>query len=104
MKDKVLTTLVVGGIVTFIICLLVWGCWSDNNGIRISTSKAYNHEMTEAQKQLEYPVEVTARIEYDGSYINSESRIVEFCDLKPTKKQMKAEMKVVWKQMKKGCE
>ena len=103
MKDKTLTTLAVVGIIIVVFGLIIWGCWSDSNGVRVSTDEPRDREVKATGQSFDIPIEVSARIEYDNDYIVSKDTIVEFCDVKATKKQMKAEMKIVWKQMKKGC-
>jgi len=103
MSDDTKTILSVIGIVCIIISIIVYGFWSDSNGIRVSTDEPTEREIKATGQSFNIPIEVRSRIEYKNDYVVSKDTIVEFCDVKETKKQMKEEMKIYWKEMKRGC-
>jgi hypothetical protein len=84
---------------------LCWGlCYFDNNGVRTRTDEVcYSWELEKVPEGIEIPIEVEAYVEYRGDNIKSIERIVEFCDVKATRKEMRQEMKTIWKEMKEGC-
>lgn len=101
-SDIFFTTLIVG-IICFITLLFgVINYW-DNNGIYVDTDEPMNHELNKLEMTYDIPIEVRGRIKYRGDYIVSRDTIVEFCEVKATKKQMRKDMKLIWKQMKEGC-
>ena len=103
MKDKILTILAVGGMIAAVFGILIWGGWVSNNGVSVYTDEPRDREIKATSQTFNIPIEVKGRIKYDGDFIISKDTIVEFCDVKESKKQMKQEMKVIWKEMRKGC-
>jgi len=91
--------------VVIAVCLFCTGlCYLDNNGVRTNTNEvSYSWQLEKVPEGIQIPIEVTAWVEYRGDNIKSIERIIEFCDVKETRKEMKKEMKVIWKQMKEGC-
>lgn len=85
--------LVVGSFVTGIMHL-------DENGVRVRTGNMWAHE---APKEMKIPIVVKGFIEYRGDNIYQRERIVEFCDVKEAKKEMRVEMRQYWQEMKEGC-
>ena len=90
-------------IVSFVGALSTGLCYLDNNGIRTGTDDVSRYEMNEVPAGIQTPIQVNAYIEYRSDYIKSSTRYVDFCDVKVTRKEMRKEMRVVWKEMKEGC-
>ena len=103
MKDNVKAMLAIIGIIVFVFGFIGYGCWSDSNGVRVYTDEPRDREVKATSQSFNIPIEVRCRIEYDNDFIVTKDTIVEFCDVKETKKLMKREMKVYWKEMRKGC-
>jgi len=81
--------------------ILSWAWHAESNGIRVRTDEpSFRAEIPEG---IKYPIEVRGYIEYENDYIVSREVIVDFCDVKETKKEMKREMREIWKEMKQGC-
>ena len=101
-KENIWIILFVVGVIGGIGGLLIWAYHTDANGIRVRTDEpSYRAEIPEG---IQYPIEVRGYIEYDNDYIVSRDTIVDFCDVKNTKKEMKREMKAIWKEMQHRCE
>ena len=92
------------GIVVGVFLFVAGLCYLDNNGVRTNTDEVcYTWQLEKTPEGIEIPIEVKAWVEYRGDNIKSIERIVEFCDVKETRKEMRKEMKVIWKEMKQGC-
>lgn len=88
-------------IVGAVIGMMGWMYHSDSNGIRVRTDEpSYGAEVPEG---IQYPIEIRAYIEYDNDYIVSRDTIVEFCDIKDAKREMKLKMKSIRSEMKRRC-
>jgi len=97
-------TLLFFGIILGVGLLCSGLCYLDNNGVRIRTDDvSYSWELEEVPEGIEIPIEVNAYVEYRGDDIKSITRYVEFCDVKETRKEMRKEMRLIWKEMKEGC-
>ena len=103
MKDNILAILAVGGIIAVVFGVLIWGSWVSGNGVRVYTDEPRDREVKAMNQTFNIPIEVKGRIKYNGDFIVSRDTIVEFCDVKESKKQMKQEMRTIWKDMRKGC-
>ena len=103
MKDNILATLAVVGIVALIFGIITWGCWMDSNGVHVYTDEPRAREIKETGQSYNIPIKVRGYIKYHDDRIVTRETIVEFCDVKESKKQMKQEMKVIWKEMRREC-
>ena len=100
LNDGWRTAIVICLFIVGVVGLLCVAYHYDSNGVRVRTNNLYSHE---APKDMEMPIEIVGIIEYDDDYIYRRERIVEFCNVKEAKKEMRQEMKVFWKEMKQGC-
>jgi len=100
-KENIWIILFVVGVIGGIVTLFVTADHFDSNGVRVSTDEpSYRAVIPEG---IQYPIEVRGQIEYDNDYIYSKEIIVDFCDVKTAEKEMKEELKVIWKEMRRGC-
>jgi hypothetical protein len=103
LKDKLSAILAVSSIVVVVFGIIIWGCWTDKNGVRVHSEEARPYDIVKTERSFETPILIKGRIEYDGRTIVSKERIVEFCDVKMEEGLMKQEMKKHWKEMREGC-
>lgn len=87
-------------IVIFLAVIVIGGSWLDNNGVRVSTD---NWDERNAPKELSIPVRVVGYIEYRDTDIHKKEKWVNYCEVKEAKKEMRKEMRIIWKEMKRGC-
>lgn len=70
------------------------------NGTWVYVENVYDSENI---TNIEIPIQIRGTIDYRGERIYTEKKVVEFCDVKKEKKEMKEKMKNIWKDMKRGC-
>jgi hypothetical protein len=103
MGEKTKNAVFVICFVIFVIGLLVGAKYTDCNGVRVTTEDAiYSWDKEGCPDSLIIPIKIVGGIEYDGDYIVTKQKFVEFCDVKTAKKEMKEELRGVWKEMRKG--
>ena len=102
-SDKTAIIAVIG-IVCMVFALIGYMYWSETNGIRVFTDEPSARELEATGQSFNIPIEIRCYIEYDGDFIVSKDSIVDFCYLKETEKQMKQEMKMIWKEMRRDCQ
>ena len=94
-------TLAMIGVVLAVSIFATSLAYFDNNGVRVKTGVVYNHY--EVSKDIENPIKVTGFVKYRGDAIASQTRIIDFCEVKKSKKEMRETMKVIRNEMKEGC-
>ena len=88
------------GFVAVIAGLAIGVGYLDDNKIDVYAS---THYWSDEGDKMDNAITVIGEIYYGGHPIREVFRTVEFCDVKATKKDIRAELKVVRKELLRGC-
>jgi len=99
MKIKQDNTIIIGvGFVLLMIFIVSRPIWLNDNKIDTFISTVYTYDVVD--KEIEIPIKVTGYIRYDGLNIYSADTIVDFKNIQLVEKELKAELRSKWREMK----